>query len=401
MTTLSELIATRRVLVCVGSGGVGKTTTSAIIGLHAALRGRRVLVMTIDPARRLANSLGIEGLDHEIQQIDLSAYDDLGREPGGALWATMLDMKSAFDSIVDRHIKDPAERKAIDSNRFYRFFSTSLAGAQEMSATDRLLDVIDSGQFDLVVLDTPPTTNALDFLDAPSRFAEALDSETIRWFIEAGGRATRGGKLLNVGTGMVVRTLGKFTGTEFFTELGDFLYHLNSVLTGFNERSRLTRSLLSDASSAFVIVTSPDPSTAREAAWFRKRLAEFNVRLGALVVNRVRRPLAHEGLLAAPVNVITDRLLAISGADLIGRPLLTRIAGHLLTNATQFNELARRDAATIDDLRREIGADVHVATVPMYAADIHSLSGLERVRRDLFDLARLDDEDLQRLARTA
>lgn len=395
---LEQLLADKQVVVVVGSGGVGKTTTSALFGLHAAIEGRRVLVMTIDPARRLANSLGVEGLDHELQQIDLEQFRELGSAPKGELWATMLDMKSAFDAIIDRHVDSEADKKAIHSNRFYKFFSTSLAGAQELSATDRLLDVVRSGEFDLVVLDTPPTSNALDFLEAPTRFAEALDNETIRWFIDASVKASKAGSLVNVGTGMVVRTLGKFTGVEFFKELGDFLMHLNKVLLGFHERSKHTRTLLSDENTAFVIITSPDSATVSEASFFRQRLRDFNVRLGAVIVNRVRRLLPDDAPLDVSINELTDQLINIEGAELLGRPLLSRLAGHLLTNGGQFNELARRDATTIRNLHAEFGHDIDLRQVPMYPTDIHSLVGLERVRRDIFQLEPLDEALVRRLS---
>lgn len=391
MSTLETLLDTRRVVVVVGSGGVGKTTSSALFALHAAIRGKRVLVMTIDPARRLANALGVDGLDHEIERIDLNMFREFDVEPQGELWATMLDMKSAFDSIIERHVPSKAERRAIYNNRFYHFFSTSLAGAQELSATDRLLDVVQSGRFDLVVLDTPPTTNALDFLDAPARFADALDNDTIRWFIDAGRRAVRATNLVNVGAGMVIRTLGKFTGIDFFKELGEFLYHLNKVLVGFHDRAQQAQEILMGDDAAFVIVTSPDPATVREAQFFRQKLNEYHAKFGAIIVNRVRQILSADATLQENTQALHQALMALSPSELYGESLTERLAEKLAKNAREFNGLAQMDAHTIETLRKEFGNDVSLSQVPLYAHDIHSLKGLERVRRDLFGLVPFDE----------
>lgn len=396
MSSLEELLDTRGVVVVVGSGGVGKTTSSALFGLHAAIRGKRVLVMTIDPARRLANALGVDGLDHDIERIDLDMFRDFDVEPKGELWATMLDMKSAFDSIIERHVESDKEREEIYNNRFYHFFSTSLAGAQELSATDRLLDVVRSGRFDLVVLDTPPTSNALDFLDAPKRFADALDNDTIRWFIDAGRRAVKATNLVNVGAGMVIRTLGKFTGVDFFKELGEFLYHLNKVLVGFHDRAQETQEILIGENAAFVIVTSPDPATVREASFFRQKLHEYNAKFGAVVVNRVRQVLPVDTLLDDGSEALANALSTLSPSDLYGASMTERLAEKLTQNAQDFNGLARMDARTIEALGVEFGAGVSLNQVPLYAHDIHSLKGLERVRRDLFGLTSLDEVLAQR-----
>lgn len=391
MTTLEELLDTRQVVVVVGSGGVGKTTSSALFGLHAAIRGKRVLVMTIDPARRLANALGVDGLDHDIERIDLDMFREFDVQPKGELWATMLDMKSAFDSIIERNVETEEERKAIFENRFYHFFSTSLAGAQELSATDRLLDVVRSGRFDLVVLDTPPTSNALDFLDAPKRFADALDNDTIRWFIDAGRRVNRFTNFVNVGTGLVIRTLGKFTGIDFFRELGDFLYHLNKVLVGFHERAQETQDILMGDDAAFVIVTSPDPATVREAQFFREKLNEYGARFGAIITNRVRQLLPADVQIQNDPVALKDALMKLASSDLYGEEMTERLAVKLARNAQDFNGLARMDARTIEELAEEFGENVSLNQVPLYAQDIHSLKGLERVRRDLFGLKPLDE----------
>ena len=219
MSALERMVQRAKVIVCVGSGGVGKTTTAAIVGIHAARLGKRVVVLTVDPARRLASSLGAKGLDHDLQQIPIDALTDAPNgsasavEAGGELWATMLDMKRTFDGIVERDAPDAATRDAILNNRFYKSFSTGLAGAQELSASERLLEVVSSGDWDLVVLDTPPSANALDFFDAPGRYFEALDSKAVQWVTNAssGGGGLLGG-LLGGGTQMLLKVLSRFTG---------------------------------------------------------------------------------------------------------------------------------------------------------------------------------------------
>ncbi len=390
MKGLEQILKEQDVVVVVGSGGVGKTTSAALFGLHAAIQGRRVLVMTIDPARRLANALGVDSLEGDIEQIDLSLFQKFDVEPKGEFWATMLDMKSAFDSIIERNVQSKKERDAIFQNRFYHFFSTSLAGAQELSATDRLLDVVQSGKYDLVVLDTPPTANALDFLDAPSRFADALDNDTIRWFIDAGRKAVKATGFVNIGTGLVIRTLGKFTGVDFFKELGEFLYHLNKVLVGFHERSQQTQELLLGGHTSFVIITSPDPATVREASFFREKLKSYGARFEGAVVNRVRQPLPDDAPLNDAASDIAARLMQLASGAMYEGSATERLAEKMKTNAQEFNKLAQIDRQTIDGLRREFGEGVAIRSIPMYAQDIHSLEGLERVRRDLFELESLD-----------
>lgn len=381
---LHTLVSDARVVVCVGSGGVGKTTTAALVGMHAALQGRRVLVMTVDPARRLANALGLSELRDDIQQIDLTVFEDPAQPSGGALFATMLDMKRAFDDIVARHAADDATREAILNNRYYRFFSTSLAGAQELSASERLHEVWASGAWDLIVLDTPPTANALDFLDAPVRFFDALDSAALQWAVQAGAMAARGSAgFLQFGTQLITRTLGRFTGREFFEELGTFLHHFSALFDGFRDRARATAALFAADHTQFIIVTSPDPLTVEEALYFRERLGAFSVHLGAVVVNRVRQPFSSNRFVQDEPALV-DALLAQDGARLIGRALLERLARKLIRNATELDGLAQRDAAVVAQLRQRVPG-VPLVQAPQYAADVHSLQGLDRMRRALMD----------------
>lgn len=378
MTSLDALLRSARVLVCVGSGGVGKTTTSAVLGIQAARLGRKVLVMTIDPARRLANSLGVDGLDHDLVDIDLQPIGG----PPDRMQATMLDMKRAFDEIVERHAPDAERRDAILSNRFYRFFSTSLAGAQELSASERLYQVVQSGQHDLVILDTPPTANALDFLDAPLRFHDALDSSVIDLMAQAGDKVGRRG-FLQGGSQIIFRTLSRFTGTELFIELGEFLRNFSGLFEGFRERTRATAELFADPATHFVIVSSPNPDTILEARYFDERLQSLGVRLGAVVVNRVHRPFPPGGAADQSPNTVADLLAGIPGADVLGRPTLLRLARKILDNAHEFDLLAEREHLTIAELRADLAERVAVHPVPLFSTDVHSLDGLERMRAAL------------------
>lgn len=373
---LARVVADARVIVSVGSGGVGKTTTAALLALQAALQGRRALVMTVDPARRLANSLGVAGLGHDIQRVPLD-------DAPGELWATMLDMKHTFDAIVDRYAPDAESRRKILDNRFYHFFSTSLAGAQELSASERLFEVVDGGEYDLVVLDTPPTANALDFLEAPMRFFDALDSSAIQWVVAATGFA-RGRGVVGMGTQFILKTLGRFTGQHFFEELGEFLFHFSGLLDGIRERSHATQALLRDAGTRFVIVTSPDPATIDEALHFRERLDGFGVHVGGVVANRTHRHFDANRYATAPLTELADALAEIPGGAILGRPTLTRLARVLLDNAKAFDTLAARDEETIAALSQGIGPDAPVVRVPMYATDVHTVRGLMRMRDDLF-----------------
>jgi anion-transporting ArsA/GET3 family ATPase len=382
------------VIVCVGSGGVGKTTASAVIALHAALRGRRTLVLTIDPARRLANSLGID-LDHNESQITL---DGLGAsapprgvapspaasaEPGGELWAMMLDMKRAFDQVVRRNTADAESAERILSNRFYKFFSSSLAGTQEYSAVEQLYEIAREERYDLIVLDTPPTQHALDFLDAPGRLYGALENSALQWLYRPavlGGRMGLG--LFKAGAKTIRRTLGRFTGGQMLDDLAVFLESLAPLWDGFKTRAHRVHEILHDPSTLFFVVTTPDPLTVREAVYFDQRLRTEGARFGGFLVNRVHRRVFDGGETAPTAAALTAELTRIPGADFIGRRTLERLAPAVLRNAEDFEGLAKKDGLMLS----ELSADGSTPTfpIPFYSRDIYSLRGLERVRRDLF-----------------
>src|SRR5262245_25855443 len=283
---LVDVLLERRILVCVGSGGVGKTTTAAALAVAAARRGKRTLVLTIDPARRLANSLGLASLGHQVQQVDPALIRRGAPSDRGQLWAMMLDQKQAFDEVVARHAKDPDTVRRILANPVYAQISSSLSGAQEYAAMAKLHDFDRSGEWELIVVDTPPTSHALDFLDAPRKLSEAIDSPAIEWFRKLqGGSGSRWSVVGKTGT-YVIKRLAKFVGSKFIDDLGVFFTEFNDILGGFRQRAEETFALLRQPRVGFVLVASPEPMAVREALAFHRRLAEAAMPFVGFVVNK-------------------------------------------------------------------------------------------------------------------
>ncbi len=284
---LSTLVDTRRVLVTVGAGGVGKTTTAAALAVAAARRGKRVLCLTIDPAKRLAESLGIAEMTTEAVTVDKARFESAGVPITGSLTAMMLDTKRTFDELVIRYSSSKAKAEQLLSNKLYQYVSTSLAGTQEYMAMEKLVAVKEDARYDLVILDTPPTANALDFLDAPERLVEALDSATMKWFVEAFQNSGKFSLNLSAKSAAgVLRGIGKITGGGFLEAMAEFIAELNDLFGGFKERALRVEQTLRANDVAFVLVTSPAPPAIKEVLYFAERLAEANMPRGALVVNR-------------------------------------------------------------------------------------------------------------------
>ncbi|WP_432059549.1 ArsA family ATPase [Streptomyces sp. S1] len=271
-----------RIIVCCGAGGVGKTTTAAALGVRAAERGRRVVVLTIDPARRLAQSMGIDSLDNTPRKVDGIKGSD-----GGELHAMMLDMKRTFDEIVEAHA-EPGRARAILENPFYQSLSAGFAGTQEYMAMEKLGQLRARDEWDLIVVDTPPSRSALDFLDAPKRLGSFLDGTFIKLLMapaKVGGRA--GMKFLNVGMSMMTGTLGKLLGGQFLKDVQTFVAAMDTMFGGFRTRADATYKLLQAPGTAFLVVATPERDALREAAYFVERLAAERMPLAGLVLNRV------------------------------------------------------------------------------------------------------------------
>ena len=291
-----------RIVVCCGSGGVGKTTTAAALGLRAAERGRKVVVLTIDPARRLAQSMGIDSLDNVPRRV--KGIDD---SAGGELHAMMLDMKRTFDEIVEAHA-DGERAAVILNNPFYQSLSAGFAGTQEYMAMEKLGQLRARDEWDLIVVDTPPSRSALDFLDAPKRLGSFLDGRLIRLLTapaKLGGRA--GMKFLNVGMSMMTGTLGKLLGGQLLKDVQTFVAAMDTTFGGFRTRADATYKLLQAPGTAFLVVAAPERDALREAAYFVERLAAEDMPFAGLVLNRVHgsgaAQLSAERALAAAENL--------------------------------------------------------------------------------------------------
>src|SRR5690349_14092031 len=265
--TLRSLVEGRRVLVCAGAGGVGKTTVAAALAIGAARRNKRVLCLTIDPAKRLADSLGLRGMRGEVMSLGRERLDELGVPPGGSLTVSMLDTKRTFDDIVARHAPNEAVRERILGDRFYNYVSTQLAGTQSYMAMEKVLAVLGDPSYELIVLDTPPTSDALDFLDAPERLVEALDSPAMRWLVDAFEPKRRLGLgALARGVALVLRGVGRLTGRGFLENMAAFVTELNHLFGGFKERARQVSEAFRGADFAYVLVSTPVPPALEEAA---------------------------------------------------------------------------------------------------------------------------------------
>ncbi|MDB4988310.1 MAG: Arsenical pump-driving ATPase [Myxococcaceae bacterium] len=371
--SLSEVLAQHRVVVCVGSGGVGKTTTSAALAMHAAIGGRRVLCLTIDPAKRLANSLGLTAMTTEEQPVSPELFAAAGLVPKGTLSAMMLDTKRTFDELVEKYASSPDRAKRIFDNKLYQYISTSLAGTQEYMAMEKLYSVRQSGKYDLIVLDTPPTTNALDFLDAPEKLVDAIDSPAMRWFAQAfSGVGKLGFGLFGRGAQLVLKGLAKFTGGEFLKAVADFIGDINDLFGGFTERAKQVSSALRSPEVAFVLVTSPDPLAVQEAIFFAEKLKESGLSQQGTVINRVTP------LLSEPPGKPSEVTAALAAKVPAGRDAVA--LQDKLERALDEDRLrAVTDRGEVERLKALTGNKGLYIEVPAFEQDVHDLAALARV----------------------
>ncbi len=355
-----------RIIVCCGSGGVGKTTTSAALAIRAAERGRRTVVLTIDPARRLAQALGLEALGNEPGRVAAAG------DAGGELHAMMLDMRRTFDEMVHAHA-EPDRAEAIIANPFYQTISSSFSGTQEYMAMEKLGQLAATGKWDLIVVDTPPSRSALDFLDAPQRMSTFLDGRMIRLLsgpARAGGRSLR--KLVGAGFSLFAKGVSTIIGGQMLTDASAFVQAFDTMFGGFRERATATYALLRSPGTAFLVVAAPEPDALREAAYFVDRLAADDMPLAGLVLNRTHPVLAD--LSASKARAVADGLRSA--------PLAAAV---LRLHADRVDRAEREERL----LSRFTGAHpgVAVARVPVVVGDITDLDGLREVGERLADSA--------------
>ncbi len=371
--SLGDVLDRHRVVVCVGCGGVGKTTTAASLAMYAAMRGKRVLCLTIDPARRLANSLGLDEMTAEEHSVSPDVFTSNGLTLEGELWAMMLDTKTTFDELVRRYASSPEIAERIMSNKVYEYLSGSLAGTQEYMAMEKLHAVRASDRYDLIVLDTPPTSNALDFLDAPERMANLIDSPAMRWFVQAfEGAGKFSFNLVGKGAAFLLRGLSRFTGTGFLEVLAEFITDFNDLFGGFRERALSVSAALRSDDVAFVIVTSPNPLAMDEAIFFSRRLEEFEMNRDAFVINGVHSLFAEPSLQEAElVALVTPHL----PPDMDAKRAVKRLRRAVDDARTQ----AIADRLQANRLRQRAGPELLYVEVPYFEEDVNDLASLAKV----------------------
>jgi anion-transporting ArsA/GET3 family ATPase len=353
MNALARALRDSTVVVTVGAGGVGKTTVAATLALQACLNGRESLVCTIDPAKRLANSLGIAHLGNSETQIPASVFAAAGLTQKAPMWAMMLDMKGTWDSLIETYAP-PESREKILHNKFYQSLSTALAGSQEYVAMEKLYELRMRKKKPLIVLDTPPAAHAVDFLDAPQRILNFLDNDAAKWFLAPALKAGKFGLgLFNFGSNQIAKSISKFTGTETLRQLAEFMVNISGMYEGFTERAKATRALLESRMTSFVVVTSASEERLHETISLLKTLVEHRLHVAAVVVNRIHSNVAESSLKGAPVNLIDA----------------------LKTTLQENNLAAKSDARGVESLKLQCRG-IPVLTLPRFDDDVHDLSKL-------------------------
>jgi anion-transporting ArsA/GET3 family ATPase len=369
MPSVSEILEQKDVCICAGSGGVGKTTTSAAIATGMAARGLKVCVLTIDPAKRLADSLGLEQLGNEAKRVDPKLFAEQGVEIKGELWAMMLDAKATFDELVARHAADEESRDRVLENRIYQQISGALAGSQEYMAMEKLFELHSEGQFDLLVLDTPPTRNALDFLDAPRRLTQFIEGKSLRVFMKPTGFAA---KVAGRGASVALSVMKRIVGFDLLADLAEFFNAFSGMVDGFQARAKRVNSLLADSRTCFLVVCGPQGEPIDEAVYFHRKLVEAKLPFGGVIVNKVNYP--------------AEKLSGGDGdlrAELEEKLGDEALAGRVADNFGDYQALAERDETNIERLAREMRSKV-VIRVPYLDEDVHDLAGLAQINRYLF-----------------
>jgi anion-transporting ArsA/GET3 family ATPase len=389
-SSIEQLLAAKEIVVFCGSGGVGKTSVAASAALGAATRlGGKVLVLTIDPARRLATALGLERLGNVAHPVPADALKAAGIEPRGELWAAMLDTKQSWDDLVLSHAKDEETAYRILENRLYHNITARFVQSHDYIAMERLYEVHASGDYDLIIIDTPPTRNAIDFLEAPKRMAEFFGGRLLRWLTlpyRVGGR--RGTRVLNVASKPFYTMADRILGSKFLEDIAEFFMSFQTMYDGFVERAHAVERLLHDRRTTFAVVTTLEAAPLHEAERFCAELRDRDFHLGALVLNKTLPDylLSAEGDAAAGVfcedaGALADAVAAADGPALEDRARTARVLRTIGESFRNFAVVAKREA----ELRAELAKAPEIVTrIPNFEVDIGDVAGLAAIADCLY-----------------
>jgi anion-transporting ArsA/GET3 family ATPase len=382
---VGDILDGKQICICAGSGGVGKTTTSAAVAMGMASRGLKVAVLTIDPAKRLANSLGLPELGNEERLVEPERFAEAGLEMRGELWAMMLDAKRTFDDLVERHAPDEETRDRVLQNRIYKEISNAMAGSQEYMAMEKLYELHQESRYDLLVLDTPPTRHALDFLEAPERMTRFIEGKSLQFFLKPG---RFGVKLLGRSGGILFSALKRITGIDLLQDLSEFFLSFGDMAQGFGERAQRVKELLGDRRTTFLLVSAPERDPIDEAIYFWRKLKEGKLPFGGIVVNKVHPDFVRvqetaDGRQERPPGAPQDDVVQELERSFDGTPAAAELARKVAENFDNYRVLAERDRENIALLSERLHEDC-VLEVPYLDEDVHDIGGLAHINRYLF-----------------
>jgi anion-transporting ArsA/GET3 family ATPase len=376
--SLGQLLAAKEIAIACGPGGVGKTTTAAAVAAMAVVEdGGRVLVLTVDPARRLADALGLKGIGNQEIRIADEVFTSAGATPRGELWAAMLDTKQSWDDLIALHAPDEETKDKILANPLYQNISGRFVQSHDYIAMERLYEIHSEGKYDLIVVDTPPTRNALDFLDAPQRMADFFSSRLLRWLI-----VPYRSRLVNAATKPFYNVADRILGTQFLADISEFFILFQSMYEGFVERADAVTRLLSDRRTTFLVVSTLEATPVREAEFFSAELTERQLQLGAIILNKVLPDYLRDPKTAKLAQQLTHRAESLADGLTDDPVVAARVLGEVAESFLNFGVVARREAEQQAELR---GAPDILVTVPFFDADIFDMEGLLRLGVQVWD----------------
>jgi anion-transporting ArsA/GET3 family ATPase len=376
--SIQQLLMEKQLLICVGAGGVGKTSMAATMGVHAAMMGRKVLVLTIDPAKRLANSLGLHEFGNEETQIDLTSLGDTK----GELWAMMLDGKHAFHELIDRVAEDEATKKAIYDNNIYQSIADTIVGNQEYMATEKLYDVIHLGGYDLVILDTPPVKNALDFLESPGRMAQFVDKRIMQWFLADGKDRGMLRRLISGTSSKIFGLLGHVFGKDFLEDIAVFFQHFKELYEGFQERHQAVEALFRDPKTGFLIVFSPTEPAVEVAKFFIEQLKIRKMPLLGAIANQ-----CHEAIPTSESSQERLREICENNSQDLAGDTSNRMMARMRSAHNRLLMLQEYEQTLVSGVQSGLTNQQRLQQVPKVKGEVHDLQALFKVGHFLMEKA--------------